>query len=81
MGIKENLVEKLAKKYNIDSRVVRLIVDYPIKFSKERISDSEDHRPIRIRYFVVFLPKKAGHEWQKSSEVNYERIEDNVDKK
>lgn len=78
MTKKEELVKKLATKYNLDFRVVRLIIDYPIKFAKERMSDPEDFRPIRIRYLAVFLPKAAGNEWEKSSTVEYERI-NNID--
>lgn len=66
MGIKEELVKKLAKKTNLDNRVVRLIVDYPIKFVREKMASEEDWRPIRIRYFAIFLPKSAGHEYEKS---------------
>jgi len=76
MGIKEKLVERLANKHNLDPRVVRLAVDYPVKFSKAKMSNEEDFRPVRIRYFAVFLPKKAGNEWKKSSETSYERIND-----
>jgi hypothetical protein len=56
----------------MDYRVVRLIIDYPIKFAKERISDPEDFRPTRIRYFAAFVPKSAGNEWQKSDKLNTE---------
>ena len=66
MGKKEELVKRLANKHRLDGRVVRLIVDYPIKFTKERMADDEDWRPIRLRYFGVFLPKAAGHEYEKS---------------
>ena len=73
MGIKDEHVRKLAKKTNIDPRVVRLVADYPIKFAKEKMSDEEDWRPIRIRYFAVFLPKAAGHEYEKSDSVGKKR--------
>ena len=69
MGKKEETIKRLARKYNIDPRVVRLVVDYPFKFTKERMADMEDWRPIRIRYLAVFLPKSAGNEYTKSSEV------------
>ena len=81
MGIKENLVKSLATRHKLDERVVRLIVDYPLKFAKETMSNSEDWRPIRIRYFAIFLPKSAGNEWKKSSEIAYERIDDAVNEK
>lgn len=68
MLLKKEIVKKLAKKYNLDTRVVRLIVDYPIKFARERISDDEDNRPIRIRYFAAFVPKKMGNIFYKTKE-------------
>jgi hypothetical protein len=73
MGIKDEHVRKIAKKTNIDPRVVRLVADYPIKFAKEKMSNEEDWRPIRIRYFAVFLPKAAGHEYEKSDSVGKKR--------
>jgi len=45
------------------------------------MSNSEDWRPIRIRYFAIFLPKSAGNEWKKSSEIAYERIDDTINEK
>lgn len=65
MGIKEDTIKKLSKKTNIDSRVVKMIADYPMKFARDRMADAEDDRPIRIRYFGVFLHKSASNEYSK----------------
>jgi len=56
-GIKDRLVKQLSKKHGVDPRVTRLIVDSPIKFYKRRSADDNDIRPVRIRYFGVFMPK------------------------
>jgi hypothetical protein len=73
MGIKDDLVKKLSRKTSIDPRVVRLVIDYPIKFTRDRMSDPEDERPVRIRYFAVFIPKSAGHEYEKSDKIGQNR--------
>ena len=70
MTTKQALIKKLAKKYKLDPRVVNLIVNYPIKFAKERISDPDDNRPIRIRYLAAFVPKAAGNIFFKNEEKN-----------
>lgn len=41
----------------VDQRVVRLVADYPLKFSRDRMSDPDDWRAIMIRYFCKFVPK------------------------
>jgi len=51
---KDELVKRIAKRKNMDERVVRLIADYPFKFTRDRMSDPADWRAIRIRHFGVF---------------------------
>ena len=53
----DRFIRNLAKKYNRDPRVIREIVYSPLKFATRTISDPEDMRPIRIRYFGVFALK------------------------
>jgi len=55
---KEELVKKIAKRKNIDERVVRLVADYPFKFVRDKVSNKTDWRPIRIRYLGIFALKK-----------------------
>lgn len=53
----DRLIRKLAKQFNKDPRVIREIVYSPLKFASRKISDPLDMRPIRIRYFGVFVLK------------------------
>jgi hypothetical protein len=66
MLIKEELVTKLSRDKGVDHRVVRLVVDSPLKFSRERMADPDDWRPIMIRYFAKFMPKYNVLEDEKS---------------
>jgi len=40
-----------------DPRVIQAIVYHPMLFAKHRMTDPDDFRPIRIRYFGVFVGK------------------------
>ena len=40
-----------------DPRVIQNIVYHPILFAKQKMTDPDDCRPIRIRYFGVFTGK------------------------
>jgi len=53
----DSLIIELAKKYNRDPRVIKEIAFSPIKFANRVISDPNDIRPIRVRYFGVFTLK------------------------
>lgn len=55
--IKETLIKQIATVKQLDPRVVRLIADFPLKFSRDKISDPDNLRPIRIRYLGVFQLK------------------------
>ena len=57
-SVKDKLTKILSKKHGVDQRIVRLIADYPIKFYKRVAGDNTDIRPVRIRYFAAFVPKK-----------------------
>ena len=39
--------------------VIKEIVYHPLKFTKQRMEDPVDERPIRIRYFATFVPKNS----------------------
>ena len=56
--IDDKVIHRLHLKYRKDKRVVRFITEHPILFTKYRMGDDNDMRPIRIRYFGVFHPKK-----------------------
>ena len=51
------IVHSLHLKYRKDKRVIRAVKDHPILFAKSKIIDDNDWRPIRIRYFGVFMWK------------------------
>lgn len=57
MLLKETLVKTIAKEVKLDPRIVRLIIDSPIKFWRDKMSDPNEIRPVRIRYFGVASPK------------------------
>lgn len=57
MQTKNEIIKRLAREEGIDQRVVRLAVDSPLKFSRERMADPDDWRPVMIRYFCKFVPK------------------------
>lgn len=40
-----------------DPRVIQTIVYHPLLFAKHKMADPDDFRPIRIRYFGVFVGK------------------------
>lgn len=57
MTLEEKVRKDLSLRKMLDPRVVKAIVTHPILFTKQRISDTEDTRPIRLRYLAVFTPK------------------------
>lgn len=56
--------KELATEFNKDIRVINAIVGSPIAFMKQKIEDPTDFRPIRIRYFGQFIPKKGKYSKQ-----------------
>lgn len=40
-----------------DPRIIQTIVQHPMLFAKKTMADPDDFRPIRIRYFGVFVQK------------------------
>lgn len=73
---KEDKVRKLSSKYGVDARVVRMLVDYPLLFSRNKIADDTDYRPIRIRYFATFQPKGRYNGETKDKEQEVQSIQD-----
>lgn len=53
--------DKLIKSISLlkfkDPRIIQTIVYHPLFFAKKKMSDPDDLRPIRIRYFGVFVGK------------------------
>ena len=59
MTKKDLIIKKLAEKYNKDFRIIQEIVGSPFKFVNRVIRDPYDERPVRIRYFGVFVQKTS----------------------
>ncbi len=51
------IVHSLHLNYQKDKRVIRQVIYHPLLFAKSKITSETDWRPVRIRYFAVFLPK------------------------
>jgi hypothetical protein len=51
------LIRDLAAKYKKDPRIIEAIVYSPLKFSKRVFENPKDNRPVRIKYFGVFVQK------------------------
>ena len=51
------IIRDLAAKYKKDPRIIEAIVYSPLKFTKRVFEDPRDDRPIRIKYFGVFVQK------------------------
>ena len=58
MEVPDKIIRELAKKYKKSIKVSKEIVYSPLKFAKRKITDDVDNRPIRIRYFGVFVQKE-----------------------
>ena len=53
----EEVIKQLALKYNMDVRVIKLICNHPLLFTKHIMEDPEDIRAVMIRYFGKFIFK------------------------
>ena len=57
MTRKEKTIKRIAAEENLDPRVIKLIVDSVIKFTRDKITDPVDTRSVMIPYFCKFVPK------------------------
>ena len=57
MKLEDKIIRGIANKYGKDPRVVREIVYHPLLFTKRRMEDPLEDRPVRIRYFGAFVQK------------------------
>ena len=53
----DGIVKKLAKKYNLDQRIVREICMSPFRFGANHIREA-DIKPIKYTYLFKIKPKK-----------------------
>jgi hypothetical protein len=65
MSLKQqaNIASTIAKKYDMDIRVVNFIINHPKRFIADCMRDPTDERPIRLKYFGVFAVRvpKSNH--------------------
>jgi hypothetical protein len=59
-----HIINDIHLRYRKDKRVIREVVSHPILFTKHRMEDENDWRPIRIRYFGVFMYKNNLDYWE-----------------
>jgi len=69
MNKKGLIIRDLAKKYNKDIRVTQQIVDSLFKFVNRVVTDPCDRRPVRLRYFGVFMEKEKSNKDMKAKYV------------
>ncbi len=53
----KEIIKKLSQEYGKDERVIKLICFHPLLFTKHKMEDPNDLRPIMITYFAKFIPK------------------------
>ena len=54
----KNIIKELSNKYNLDERVIEVIIRHPFKFLYE-LMQSDSERPFRIKYLGVFAVKSS----------------------
>lgn len=59
MNPQDLIIRRISLNRFISERVVKYVATHPFLFTKQRMADPEDDRPIRIRYFGVFQQKKT----------------------
>jgi hypothetical protein len=76
--VQDKIIDDLSKEFELDKRVVRNIVNYPIKFTKDVIGNHTEDRPVRIKYFAAFTQK---HIFNKDHLAKYRvsSLLDNID--
>jgi hypothetical protein len=57
MREQDRILKHIALSKFKDTRVVQAIAYHPLLFAKRKMSDPDDYRPVRIRYFGVFVQK------------------------
>lgn len=54
----DNVIDELSKEFKLDKRVIKLIVNNPLKFFKQECVYSNDNKAFRIESLGVFHMKK-----------------------
>ena len=55
----KEIYKQIAKQFDKDERVVKLICEHPLLFTKHKMEDPIDIRPIMIMYFGKFVFKRT----------------------
>jgi len=55
MAREDAIIKKIAKRKEMDPRVVSMVARYPFHFVKDVIRSKKDLRPVRLRYFGLFV--------------------------
>jgi len=53
----EEIIREIAKRKGMDTRVVSMVARYPFHFLKDVIASPTDLRPVRLKYFGLFVLK------------------------
>jgi hypothetical protein len=65
----DSIIKDISLRKMKDTRVIKLIAHYPLKFLKDKMQNNADWRPVRIRYFGIFgLTKAAKDKWTNNDE-------------
>lgn len=57
MKVQDKILKNISLLKFKDIRIIQKIAYHPLFFTKEKMMNSDDERPIRIRYFGVFMQK------------------------
>jgi len=57
MKLQDKILKHISLIKNLDVRIIKNIVYHPLLFAKKKMADPDEYRPIRIRYFGVFIQK------------------------
>jgi len=55
--IKDNIEKEISKELDIDRRIVQMVANHPFRFFRDIARNKYEIRPVRIRYFGVFVLK------------------------
>ena len=76
MKVQDRIINSISLLKFKDKRIIQNIVYHPLLFAKRRMTDPDDERPIRIRYFGVFTQKYLHN---KTSAKQYRFIRDHIE--
>jgi hypothetical protein len=54
----EDVINKIAEKFGKDARVIKLIAEHPLLFTRHIMENPDDVRPVMIRHLGKFIYKQ-----------------------